>query len=1232
MAKFKDSPLKQIVDDLNFQNADTIPAPLTVEQCTLLNVEDDPSATAPLNTKATLRVAASADYPAGDLRIRYRRLLLDTLLTGIDKNVVFLGPSLQTKSTAEIVTALAPSLAPYILPEIESASFDLTRDNTIVNLTPKADSEVLAPETLTLNVATGAVNLNSFQFKEGINVYSSQLPFPTYNEDIPQFVLDRIRLANQQSAALSKDDVSIQILPGTGSQSYAQRRIRVTVTTPDLYYTGSADFMYNLADMQAQLSDDGSYANVAFTTGQTQAGVLDPLFQARNKYFRASEIVPGVPIKPVRASDFSNSYDYTHVFANPQSLIYGSGFDQSPNQFKFLTTDLFPFEEIIEFVVTTPGVRKLFTTTNTSTMPVTIELQAKPAAFAPTTLDVDGSFTTTQSLPVGTYRIRITRPDSYRTPLIHHQYNNSNTTEISPSRILKVKAHDMSYMFAYCLDPMTIDAGAFDTATQCYKAGHLFDGTNKLASLPDHIFDKMIAVYDWVSALSGTTMLSVVPDELFGFITAYLPGISNLFYGAGPEVIPTNLFKNAGYLQLGGVFQQSVNTKTISPGFIAAMNLKKYTPYFSDMFTGCSSLQAIPADFFVGVIPRTYNFGVPPYNGDWDLSGMFRNCTALTALPGTLLQSLLIPGYDTLNLSDMFAGCTALASIPQGFLDGVKFGQQQGMQGTFWGCTALTTIRGDLFRTTQLKEALGVVGGSSSRGTFEGSGITAIPADLFQGNEAYLKGAVLTFANTKVTSVPGNLFAGCTECKDVRHFFRSCALLNSVPANFFAGLSACEWTEGVFRECAALTSIPAGLFDPLVAVKKAPYMFWNAGLTSFPDGLFATMVALQQVTGIFQNCPIAQTVDNVFTNQPALTEADSVFAGTKVTIAGPSVFFSAPEVTTVASLFSGCQQLTQVHGNMLQGQTKLLNANAMFMNTLVLPVVPSTLFSQCPLLNNVSFLFAGATGLLSIPQDLFTQNPQITNLTYFANGATALNTVPAGLFNGLTQVTSASNLFTNCTTVPAVPANLFKDFAVCRYFDNAFSGCTALATIGANLFAENTQSASLVSMFSDCPALTTVPDGIFFNLKNISSLRMAFMNCPGLTTVGRLVANTMSPKIEIGGLLGGDLLGTGGVYPDFAVADNLIDSTVPLNIGAYGFVLPFNRRSNWTKNITNLFGANCKFEIASYETKGYFAGMKLTGAGIPFIAKHQVPTTTTGFFTGTTTLSDYATLPAWAKS
>lgn len=1237
MAKYKDPVLKQILDDLAVQNPDA-PA-IAVGRVSLSNVVASTAGGALTNTRATLTVAPDVgDQLAGTMTVYYRRLDLAELFGEGATSATFTGTAEQSVTLEQVMTKLSSDFGLYVTPELNNAaSFDLTRTDLPIVLTPKADSAVLAPTPLAITVKTVPVDIGLFSQVTGINPFTSAtdpstgLPYtkPAPGEDIQAFIVKRLFLANLQTTPIPSSDYTFEVLPFVADSYMGNiKDVRITVTNSDGHYTGTQTFRYYLQSIGLVVEPLAvTTPQLNYTAGQNARQALKAQINANGVYAEESDFMD-TELRPVRASDWTIG-DTTVVFASEESLMYGSWYQ--PTNLKAVETKLYPYEEIVRFQVDVVGQKQIGTTTNLSTMPVTIELLEKPAAYGGTLAVTPGTLTTVDALPVGVYKIRITRPDSYRTPFTHRQFNDANPAELNIIEVFKLKGHDLSNTLAHS-SITSVPAGCFDEAVDCYRAVGLLLDTRNLTTVPAGIFDKMTRCVNWNQAFNVSGITSF-PSKLFGFNKVYRPSFSNTFSGCKVSTIPFDLFDNVRWLDLSGLFGTMTEMTTFPTGVLAAMNLR-YLSSMDNMFLQCFKLTTVPADLFEGV-PDPAPWALPStYATIFSINNMFYNCSALALLPANLLarfRRARMGDRCTVDMRTMFKGCTALAAVPVGLLDGLTFiTGAPSLSGTFSGCTSLRSLPNGFFSNCVLNGALGSSTSFTVEGCFFQSGLESIPVDLFTSNAGNLLGAQNTFAYTNIVSIPAGLFAGCSEIQTLEGCFWHCTQLTGVPAGLFADCSKNTTLESTFRQCSALASVPSNLLQGQTALESVAYMFWDAtSLTAIPAGFFANMQALLSASGVFYSSGLTGPIDNVFTQSPLLASVDSAFAYTNITSAGPNVFSGAFALTNVSSVFSSCKFLTTVSAALLQNNQEILSLQGMFFLCETLTAVPANVIQSCPKVTTVANMLYGCKALVAVDQSWFMNSPLITRFDGFLQNCTALTTIPTGLFYTLSQVQSASSLFKGCTGLTTVGDNLFANWTTCSQFSNCFEGCTSLSAVPANLFgaaASNAMSATMQYIFSGCTALTAVPDGMFFAFKNISDISFCFNQCPNITTVGRLISNTMSPKITIGGLFYQG--GTG----DLALADNLIASTIPVNIGAYGYQLPFTGHSNLSKNIDNLFGANCKFQIATYETKNYFANMQITGSGNNFITKHAVPTTSNGFFTGSTTLSDYATLPAWAKA
>ena len=358
-----------------------------------------------------------------------------------------------------------------------------------------------------------------------------------------------------------------------------------------------------------------------------------------------------------------------------------------------------------------------------------------------------------------------------------------------------------------------------------------------------------------------------------------------------------------------------------------------------------------------------------------------------------------------------FQGNTKVASI-SGYLSqifpylGSADGQIPRFNGTFSGCTSLTSISSTLFST------LTGSGSSMFSDTFNGcTGLTSIPSGLFNFNSNNVSGASGMFSHT---------FSGCTGLRGA----------NAIPSGLFARVtsSAQGMFYGTFAGCTRLTSLPSDLFNfGGTAVAGAHTLFAEtfsgcSGLTSLPSGLFGSFSSggTSMFLATFSYCTGLESLpNNLFTFTTNITGAQYLFAQT----------------------FSNCSSLDSIPSDLFSfGNHTSTGADGMFEFTFSgctgLATLPDTLFSRITsgAANMFNGTFSNCTGLISIPGTLFNFNnsnsvtgqSSMFNRTFY--GCTGLTGLPGGLFARITS--SASTMFQqtfgNCTGLTGyIPSDFF---------------------------------------------------------------------------------------------------------------------------------------------------------------------------------------------------------------
>lgn len=125
----------------------------------------------------------------------------------------------------------------------------------------------------------------------------------------------------------------------------------------------------------------------------------------------------------------------------------------------------------------------------------------------------------------------------------------------------------------------------------------------------------------------------------------------------------------------------------------------------------------------------------------------------------------------------------------------------------FYGCTNLTSIPNG---------AAGLGRVTLFNNTFRSTGLTTIPADIFQYSTLATE-FVDTFSFTTITSVPTGLFDNCPQAQIFNSTFNACTSLVSVPTELYRYNTQVINFSSVHRNNRALTNIPTFQYNTSVA-------------------------------------------------------------------------------------------------------------------------------------------------------------------------------------------------------------------------------------------------------------------------------------------------------------------------------------------------------------------------------------------------------------------------------
>jgi hypothetical protein len=212
-------------------------------------------------------------------------------------------------------------------------------------------------------------------------------------------------------------------------------------------------------------------------------------------------------------------------------------------------------------------------------------------------------------------------------------------------------------------------------------------------------------------------------------------------------------------------------------------------------------------------------------------NGTFQGCTSLTSIPVDLFRYNTVVSTNGFNTT--FLGCTSLTSIPVDLFRYNTAVSTNGFTQTFLGCTSLTSIPVDLFRYNT------AVSTNGFNGTFQGcTSLTSIPTDLFRYNTA-----------VSTTGFYQTLY-GCTKLQVLSNTFyepgeEATRFLNRV-SDFTSAFSRTSFsgTQGVAPNLWTCD------FGETITLSLAPASDWVGGDTITGQTSGATAVVVAKVSAL----------------------------------------------------------------------------------------------------------------------------------------------------------------------------------------------------------------------------------------------------------------------------------------------------------------------------------------------------------------------------------------------
>ncbi|MBP7754099.1 MAG: hypothetical protein KA074_02450 [Bacteroidales bacterium] len=276
---------------------------------------------------------------------------------------------------------------------------------------------------------------------------------------------------------------------------------------------------------------------------------------------------------------------------------------------------------------------------------------------------------------------------------------------------------------------------------------------------------------------------------------------------------------------------------------------------------------------------------------------------------------------------------------------------------------------------------------------------------------------------TGLTAIPAGLFDNNIQAICFNKCFSGCIELNSIPAELFKYNTQATDFYGCFEYCTGLDSIPEAIFETNTKAKRFDYCFlYCTGLDSIPPGLFYNNTQAIDFGGCFQGC-------------------------TGLTAIPAEMFNNNKQATQFFACFAGCSGLTDIPPGLFNENTKAERFDFCFTGCTGLTAIPTGLFNNNLQANDFSGCFAECTGLTAIPEGLFNNNTQAIDFSSCFAGCTGLTAIPVGLFNNNTQAQYFHFCFNECTNLTSVPVGLFNKNTQAEWFKFCFCNCKKLVLI-----------------------------------------------------------------------------------------------------------------------------------------------------------------------------------------
>lgn len=600
-------------------------------------------------------------------------------------------------------------------------------------------------------------------------------------------------------------------------------------------------------------------------------------------------------------------------------------------------------------------------------------------------------------------------------------YGCSSLTTLALDSFNTAKVTDMTSMFYDCAALTKLDLSTFNTE-KVTNMQSIFSGDSALTELNIKSFNTANNQY-FAYMFSGCQSLDSIDISTFDISKAQ-GGVSNMFSDCKSlKYVKLPSFKNFKGYSFRFMFSNCSALDSIDISGLAEWNADSVssTPYYNNMFSGCTSLKKL----IVG------NFSFPKMAATYAGGGAFYGVGTATE-PCYLIYG---DGFDRSQLGEMNHGGYYLWS--DGYFRTEVSGIPVAVLTTENNVKTLTftyrpqaeaTATGGTDGTYALNTGAADPGWSSAASEID----SVVIDDVF----AYAKPTSMArwFANmSKVTEIKNLKLVNTDDVTNMQRLFYRCSNLKNPDVSYFNTAKVTNMNN-MFYFCQNIDTLILKNFDTRLVTDMSWMFAMCSGLDSLDISSFSTE-NVNYITYMFFGCSKIKY----------LNVLPLIGAGT--------------HVKSFSNLFGNCSSLkvllyfggvgfmgTTIPGMMTSAVTDM---QGMFSNCSSLEEIPFTQNFNTAKVTNMESMFAGCRSLKNL-QLYYFNTANVTNMVWMFRGCDSLQTVNLRNFN-TDKVTSMDGMFQNCASLTNIDLTAFNTANVTS-MESMFAGCSLLDSINIQKF------------------------------------------------------------------------------------------------------------------------------------------------------------------------------------